>query len=1063
MDAPGAQAPAADTKGTDGVDTFLVDEFTLKNFDTVVGGAGDDILISTTKLTDDQFTTVSSVEVVKVSNTAANQLNELGAMAAAAGVKSVSVLGAAQTINLTGFNKDVTVNGTSAADTVTVSLADAGNKTLNLGNETTNVDILNVTVAAGAAAGSVQFNFTSGSVGNGTSDNATIVGANGKIVVNDESVQAVSTVQNAFNVVGLLNGAVDPAQNRGNFTAVVLGSSANDLNLKAEEAIAGVATGNVYVNAGAGDDTISANAIAGAAHFIVGGAGKDTLNIITAAAGGGAPAGKVSAIAGTGDDIVNVTNGAGVENIILSVPAGSDAGNNIVTYTSGLTLNTANAANNDTLTGGNGRDTLVATSAQLTFTPVANAVQSITGFEAITVSDAQTATTLVTSNIQAGIDTVNLNGSAVAISNVTFDGGVAATLNLGAQAGGNITVASAGTGTADQITVNNATAAADAGNPAVKTAVDVFATNNLTATGVETLVLDGTGTGAPAAGKQTIATLELTGTDLDGSGPGTARAKTTAKFVGSVAFEVANIKADVVDASLLTAGLKASTASLDVTGGSGNDDLTFTGNTVAASAPGAATVVAAVNATINGGDGNDKITINTNANPETGAGIINVNGGAGNDTLVITNRATAKLNVNLGDGADILGSGNVVNATDTIDAGAGTDTLLLSLVGASNVGAFSNFEVFDTVGLNKTLDVDILATKNTVTEFIASGDVLANAALTNVGAGIGFRATGNMGTTNSLTLTQKTAGALTVTLDADQTGTDTSGADSVTAKVNATNATTVNVVFDTSYLANITGDTAPDISNFDIDVAKATSISVTSGGANSFNDLDITGAAELQSVTVTGSRNLDLSVTGGVKLTNVDASAATGGLKFSLADFVANEGTVKLGSGVDVITASAAASNALSFDSLVGFEKTAAVAVSTASADAAAAAAAKADADVLVIANASVADANANVTSATLSNGVLTFTGAGPGSLNAAIAIADAFANTSGEAVLFSYLNDSYVFVQGATHTNAMAPAIGAPVVNSADIVVKLVGITGVTNFAEVATTGATADNFFIV
>ena len=403
MDAPGATAPATDTQGTDGADTYLVNAGTLQNFDTIVGGAGDDALISTAALIDDQFTSVSSIETVRLSNAA----GAFGAKAAAAGVKTISVLGAAQNINLTGFNKDVALNGTAFADTVTVSLADAGNKTLNLGNETTNVDVVTVAGLATAAAGSVQVNFTSSAVGNGTANNATIVGANGNVVLSDESNKVVSTVKDMFNVVGLdANGAVDLVnQNRGNFTVVEFGSSAADTTLEASAAAAGTAGGNVYINAGAGDDVIAANAASGVRHFIVGGTGKDVVNVNAASVG------TVVVLGGDDADTVNVN--ATAASAVISVNGGN--GDDLIKFAGKLTANTATAADNDTITGGEGRDTLEATSADLTAidNKAANAVQSISGIEAVTVSNAEVGTTIVLGKIQAGIDTVNLNGSDV--------------------------------------------------------------------------------------------------------------------------------------------------------------------------------------------------------------------------------------------------------------------------------------------------------------------------------------------------------------------------------------------------------------------------------------------------------------------------------------------------------------------------------------------------------------------------------------------------------------------------------------------------------------------------
>jgi hypothetical protein len=129
--------------------------------------------------------------------------------------------------------------------------------------------------------------------------------------------------------------------------------------------------------------------------------------------------------------------------------------------------------------------------------------------------------------------------------------------------------------------------------------------------------------------------------------------------------------------------------------------------------------------------------------------------------------------------------------------------------------------------------------------------------------------------------------------------------------------------------------------------------------------------------------------------------------------------------------------------------------VSTVAGDAVAKAAAIAATDKLVLdagVNEAVADASVSVLAATLAKGVLTFTGAGPATLDAALVIADDFTETAGESVAFEYLGSTYVFTQGATHV------VGATAVSAADVLVKLVGVTGVTNLVETGT-----DTFFIV
>lgn len=503
--------------------------------------------------------------------------------------------------------------------------------------------------------------------------------------------------------------------------------------------------------------------------------------------------------------------------------------------------------------------------------------------------------------------------------------------------------------------------------------------------------------------------------------------------------------------NLTTVDLSASTGDItydaatvttvaNIKGGAGDDKLTITTLTNKAS-----TGVAAINAVVDAGAGKNTVTVKT-----TGDGATTVTTGAGNDTVNVTTRSDGILTVNLGAGNDTFTSAVAINATDVINAGDGFDTLLLNLVGSNNIGAFSNFDAFDLNGLAKNLDVDILAAKNTVTEFIASGDVGTNAALLNIGAGIGFRATADLGTTDQVSLSQKVAGALTVTVDADETGTDDTVDHAVAANVKAVNATSVKAVFDTTFVGDANSAT-DNHANLQLSSATATTVSVVSGGGSNvintlqYTDLSTSTAGKLTSITVTGDTELDLHFIKGAgtnTLATVDSTAATGSLHFAATD-LATGGTIKLGTGADVITLDGAltASNY----SISGLEKTLAVSVSTATADATAAAAAIADADTLVLTGATVATAVV-AGSDTVTDGVLTFAGAGPSTLAAAIAAAntDLAANAT---VVFQYLGDTYVYAQGATTGTGD------------DVVVKLTGTTGVTHYAE----STTADHFFIV
>ena len=476
-----------------------------------------------------------------------------------------------------------------------------------------------------------------------------------------------------------------------------------------------------------------------------------------------------------------------------------------------------------------------------------------------------------------------------------------------------------------------------------------------------------------------------------------------------------------------------------INSGAGNDKINVATKTAKDDATTAANET--ITATTTTGAGNDTVTVNV-----TGDGLTNVDTGTGNDTVSITGRGASVLTVNLGDGSDSFTSATPIAATDNIDAGAGTDTLLLSLVGSVNVTAFKNFDVYDVKGMSGPLDLDILNTANNVTEIVGSAALGGLVTLQNVTTN--FRATGDM-TGTQLTLTQKTAGALTVTLDADETGTADAGNDTAGVSVAAVAATSVTAAFDTAYLAKAgatAGETAAidNVSTIELATQAATTINVVSGGAFSSNVLNVTegsGTDALTSVTVTGAQALTLTVSGASKLASVNASASTGGLTATLAT-LANGANITLGSGTDKITVTNSSTTG-SMESITGFAKTAAVAVSTAAADVAAQAAALAAADVVLLAVATVANAITVAGGAVGTKGVLTFTGAGPTTLGNAIAIAELAADVAGEALVFQYLGNSFVFVQGDTNP---------------DTVVQLTGVTGVTNFVENGT-----DAFFIV
>lgn len=491
-------------------------------------------------------------------------------------------------------------------------------------------------------------------------------------------------------------------------------------------------------------------------------------------------------------------------------------------------------------------------------------------------------------------------------------------------------------------------------------------------------------------------------------------------------------------AGTVTGGTAGSLAAIKT--GAGADTVTIATATLKDD-PATATVNEAVSAVLETGAGNDTLTINT-----SGTGTTNVEAGEGNDTVTLTADGSGILTVNLGAGNDTFKGAGAVSATDVINAGDGVDTLLLSMVGAANIGAFSNFETFDAAALGKTLDVEILAAKNTVTEFVASADVGGTAVLTNVGAGVGFRATGDM-TTNALTLTQKTAGALTVTLDADKTS--TTAQNDTNLKAVASNATSLKAVFDVNsgYVqngANLNDQTVT------LTAVKATALEVVSGGTNATNvikfatdEVSATDAkSTLKTITISGDQLLkfeaaDLTLNGSTNDIEINASAMTGGLVTTL-DNVKATGTLSLGSGDDVITVQ----TGVAFDvaTIIGAHRKVAGVEKGSAEDLTAIS----NYDVFKLANAIQAvDDTTGTADASVKDGKITFKGAGPATLDQAVTFAQALIDLN-EAAVFEYVGKSYIFAEGGTDGTG------------ADVLIELTGVTGLNGLDVVNATAGT-------
>ena len=214
-------------------------------------------------------------------------------------------------------------------------------------------------------------------------------------------------------------------------------------------------------------------------------------------------------------------------------------------------------------------------------------------------------------NVQAtGINTVRLDSTANGRT-ITYEAGDK-TLDLRAAVGGNVTVNDSGSATTDSVTITNNAAA-----------TDLFATNNLTIGGFETVTFNGSGSGAAAS--QDFGTIAITA-DTGGTSTlnlnGTNAVSTTGAITANV-IDASGLSAQVTGTATFTMGA-AGVGVTTITGSAGDD-----------------TLLGDAASTIDGGAGNDAIT--------GGTGNDTLTGGAGNDTIT-TN--TGNDTVTAGDGND---------------------------------------------------------------------------------------------------------------------------------------------------------------------------------------------------------------------------------------------------------------------------------------------------------------------------------------------------------------------------------------------------------------------------
>ena len=772
-----------------------------------------------------------------------NTLNPLDSLNGFAGTDTLNVqlvdgtavqprsLANIETINLTVIN--------TSASSATLDLLNAGQAqtVTNYGSTASEVTFLNIASGANLAVTNVDNVDTNFSyvAGNTVAADLTVTGV-GTANATTITISNAGAAVNLISAGTLANSVIlDTASN---ITAVTVAGAAN-LTLSAVDATTVNAnqTGNVF----SGNLTFTA----GVAATVNGGSGNDALT------GADNVVGNIS-----GNDGNDSITAGGAGSLTHADSLNGGLGNDVITNAD-LVANTSTAASNDTIVGGGGVDTLVSGSAAfaLVDNTAANAVQSISGIEAITVSDALGAS-LTLSKIQAGIQTVTLNALTGAARTVTFDSGVAATVNLNAAAAQQLTVAAAGTGTSDSLTIANTTAA-----------TDVFAGQAYVVSSYETVTLNG-GTTTTRATQDTAA---ITGT----------AGVTAINFTGNNTFDVANsaaITAGTINASGLTGAAildMGNTASVGVTSiiGSDNNVASGNGDVLFGQAAAATTITAgAGNDAITGGSAADSIDGGTGLDTITGGGGNDVlRGGAGNDTITVGAGAAF---VDGGADDDFIATGTELGQTDTIDGGAGTDTLsITAAVTSPAIGSrVTNVEYLQTTDSSQDLSQFTATTLTRVVDEAASLE-LTNAASTLTTISLDATATDLLSmarltdtSNNSVTLLATgTVGISDITLSNEET-----------------------IIIDTNAAAFTIGPDAGDLLTAD---------DLTTLTVNGDNDLIITNAIVGSTALATINNNLTAAA-----VFTVNATNSTSAITFT-ASTSTGRSTLTTGSGADVITA----------------------------------------------------------------------------------------------------------------------------------------------------------------
>ena len=540
--------------------------------------------------------------------------------------------------------------------------------------------------------------------------------------------------------------------------------------------------------------------------------------------------------------------------------------------------------------------------------------------------------------------------------------------------------------------------------------------------------------------RATDTTADLTVSGLDAADAGTV----TVNFDGAL-ITTANIVSSGATKNNLTFATTGSETTINV---SGSAELVLvdaaTGITSfdASASTGGVTFdgssATGANITFKGGSGNDTITADLDTN-------ITVTAGAGNDVVVLANATAANLT-------------STVNAADSINGGDGTDTLALIAADAASLAG------------------DTAADRAVITGFeqLRITDDLNASSFSVAPFGINYLQINAATTTAAATVSGFTSGA-TVEYRAADDSTGANGQVNITM-TGATNAGTPDDTLNIKLNSDLVDQAnAAAAFEFRVGVSGINKIAVTTAdrvntdAATSRNDGYILTLANDNSVTLlTASGSSELSFTSTAStasLVTVNASALTGDLIVDLSTNGLTQGvTVNGGAGAntvtgtgfgDVITGGARADTftlGAGVDTVTGGAGADTFVVVAADYTAATAAALAAAADSITdfASGSDIIDWDATisfVTNATAAAGTASINAEGFASFDAAddtlaeritaveAAINAGGAATDGQAAIFTFGSDTYVFISEGTN------GVGA-----GDALIKLVGVTSLSD-----------------